>query len=308
MNIVFMGTPSFAVPSLKLLCDSGYDISAVVTVPDRQKGRGQKLQPSEVKIAANELGLKILQPEKLKDENFVKELKSLEPDLIIVTAFRILPPEVYKIPKYGSFNLHASLLPKYRGAAPINWAIINGEKETGVTTFFLQDKVDTGNIILQKRTDIADTDNFGTLYERLSQIGAELTIETVRSISEEKTEIQKQDDSLSSPAPKIFKDDCKINWNDLSDNIFNFIRGLSPYPTAFTFLDGKVLKIYDCEISSIQSEKPGIMFIKEKSLYISTKDNCLKINSLQLEGKKRMPASYFINSLDKTKEYIMAIP
>ena len=301
-----MGTPEFAVPSLKLLYQSSHEVIAVVTVPDKPKGRGQKLQFSEIKIAALDLGIKILQPEKLKDENFVNELKELAPDIIIVTAFRILPPEVYKIPKFGSFNLHASLLPKYRGAAPINWAIINGENETGVTTFFLQDKVDTGNIILQEKTEIQDLDNFGTMYEKLSVIGAELTIKTVERISEGNVEVQNQDDSLASPAPKIFKEDCKINWNDTAENIFNFIRGLSPYPTAFTQIDGKVLKIFESEKTSLQSAKPGVMFVKEKALYISAKDNCLKINSLQLEGKKRMPAADFINSLDKAKEYILS--
>ena len=298
-----MGTPDFAVPSLDLLIKKGHEILSVVTVPDKPKGRGQVLGISKVKEYAIEAGLPVLQPVKLKDEEFVKQIKDLDPDLIIVTAFRILPPEVYRIPKYGSFNLHASLLPKYRGAAPINWAIIKGEKETGVTSFFLQDKVDTGNIILQERTPISPTDNFGTLYERLSIMGAEVTLKTVEQIAEGKAEIQEQDDSLATPAPKIFKNDCVINWNDTAYNINNFIRGLSPYPTAFTHLDGKILKIFEAEKTEMKFESTNVMFVKEKTLYISANDFCLKIISLQLEGKKRMSAGDFMNSLDKNKVY-----
>lgn len=298
MKIVFMGTPEFAVPALNILLENNYDIPAVVTVPDKPKGRGLQMQFPAVKQFANENNLNILQPDSLKDESFINKLKSLNPDLIIVVAFRILPREVYSIPIIGSFNLHASLLPKYRGAAPINWALIKGEEQTGVTTFFLQDKVDTGNIILQKSIPIKSSDNAGTLHDKLSVLGSQTVLETVKLIETGKYSLQNQDDSLATRAPKIFKNDCRINWNQKSDHIHNFIRGLSPYPAAFSLLQGKQIKIYSSELTSMPvSALPGSAVISQNKLYVNTLDCLLEISELQLEGKKRITASDFINGL-----------
>ncbi len=299
-----MGTPQFAVPSLDILIKNGHEISAVVTVPDKPKGRGQKLGISEVKQYALDNNLKVLQPVKLRDENFLNELRELKPDLIIVVAFRILPSVIFDIPKYGIFNLHGSLLPKYRGAAPINWAIINGDKETGVTTFFLKEKVDTGNIILQEKLDIGENDTFGEIYDKLSLIGAGLVLETVREIEKGEVKIIEQKDEHSSPAPKIFKEDCRIDWSKTSEEIHNFIRGLSPHPTAWTTLEGKVLKIYLTMKTENESKSPAGTLIKEgKKLYVNTNDNTLEILELQLEGKKRVKAIDFLNGMDFSKEH-----
>ena len=298
-----MGTPEFAVPSLNILLENGYDVPAVVTVPDKKKGRGLKESYSDVKTFALEKGLRVLQPEKLKDEEFVKQLTEIQPDLIVVVAFRILPREVYTIPKLGSFNLHASLLPKYRGAAPINWAIINGEKESGVTTFFLQDKVDTGNIILQKKVRIDEDETAGTLHDKLSFIGEEAVLETVQKIESDSVQVSPQDDTLASPAPKIFKEDCKIDWSLPAEKIYNFIRGLSPYPTAWTTLDGANMKIYLAGMTEMQSDgEPGSVLIEGKNIFVNTADKKLEITELQLEGKKRIFASDFINGLRTTEE------
>lgn len=297
-----MGTPEFAVPSLNILLENGYEIPAVVTVPDRKKGRGLVESYSDVKKYALEKDLKVLQPEKLKDENFISELRALEPDLIVVVAFRILPSEVYTIPKLGSFNLHASLLPKYRGAAPINWAIINGEKETGVTTFFLQDKVDTGNIIIQRKVRIDEDETAGTLHDKLSYIGKEVVLETVKRIETDDVGVMPQDDALASPAPKIFKEDCKINWDAPADKVYDFIRGLSPYPTSWTTLDGKNVKIYLAgEIEMKSDSSPGTIHIDGKKIFVDTADEKLEITELQLEGKKRVFASDFVNGLRETE-------
>jgi len=301
-----MGTPQFAVPSLDILRKNGHDILAVVTVPDKPKGRRQKLGISDVKQYALDNNLKILQPVKLKDENFINGIKELNPDLIIVVAFRILPPAVYNIPKHGSFNLHASLLPKYRGAAPINWAIINGDKETGATTFFLQEKVDTGNIILQEKINIGENDTFGEIYENLSWIGARLVLETVSEIEKGEVKIQEQKDEHSSPAPKIFKEDCRIDWSKLSEEIHNFVRGLSPHPGAFTTLDGKVFKIYSALKTEIKSSSPAGTLMKEgKKLFVNTNDNLLEILELQPEGKKKMKAIDFLNGMNMGKEIVL---
>lgn len=299
-----MGTPQFAVPSLDILLKNGHEILSVVTVPDKPKGRGQKLGISEVKQFALENNLKVLQPVKLKDENFLNELKELQPDLIIVVAFRILPSVIFNIPKYGIFNLHGSLLPKYRGAAPINWAIINGDKETGVTTFFLKEKVDTGNIILQQKIEIGENDTFGEIYEKLSGIGAELVLKTVTQIEKGEVKIIEQKDEHSSPAPKIFKEDCRIDWSKSSEEIHNFVRGLSPYPTAFSTLDSKVLKIYLTLKTQVKSNSDkGILLKEGKKLFVNTNDNLLEILELQLEGKKRMNAINFLNGMDMGKEH-----
>ncbi len=299
-----MGTPQFAVPSLDVLIKNGHEILAVVTVPDKPKGRGQKLGISEVKQYALDNNLKILQPVKLRDENFLNELRELQPDLIIVVAFRILPSVIFDIPKYGIFNLHGSLLPKYRGAAPINWAIINGDKETGVTTFFLKEKVDTGNIILQEKLDIGENDTFGEIYDKLSGIGANLVLETVREIEKGEVKIMEQKDEHSTPAPKIFKEDCKIDWSKSSEEIHNFVKGLSPHPTAWSSLDGKILKIYLTMKTENKSNSPVGTLMKEgKKLFVNTNDNMLEILELQLEGKKRVKAIDFLNGMDMTSNH-----
>ena len=298
MNIIFMGTPEFAVPSLRILLNTHNKISAVVTVPDKPKGRGQQLAESEVKKFAVENGLNVLQPESLGHEEFINEIVSLEPDLIVVVAFRILPKSIFKIPKYGSINLHASLLPKYRGAAPINWAIIKGERETGVTTFFLQEKVDTGSIITQNKIDISTDDTAGTLHDKLKELGALTIYSTVNLIenTEGNPPVSKQNNSEATPAPKIFKEDCRINFDQSVDMVYDLIRGLSPYPGAFTEHNGKLLKIYSTVRSHWDSLKgPGRFFIKDDKLYVSCLNEFLEITELQIEGKRRMNVQEFLN-------------
>lgn len=298
MKIVFMGTPEFAVPSLKILNNSYHKISAVVTVPDKPKGRGQQLSESAVKKFAVEQGIDILQPESLKDEGFIDKLKEISPDLIVLVAFRILPKSIFKIPRYGSINLHASLLPKYRGAAPINWAVINGERETGVTTFFLQEKVDTGNIIMQRSIDIASDDNAGNVHDKLMQLGADTLFDTVELIENSggNVQVSKQINSEATAAPKIFKEDCRINFDRSVDKVYDFIRGLAPYPGAFTEYKGKTLKIFSTVKSRWDSLKgPGRFFIKEEKLYVSCLNEFLEITELQIEGKRRMNSREFLN-------------
>jgi methionyl-tRNA formyltransferase len=290
-----MGTPDFAIPSLKILLDNHYDIVSVVTVPDKPAGRGLQLSTSAVKQYALKQGLQILQPERMKDEYFIRQLTYLKPDIFVVVAFRILPPEVFQIPKLGSFNLHASLLPKYRGAAPINWAIIRGEKETGVTSFFLQEKVDTGNIILQARVPIGPDENAGELHDKLSDIGAEIVLHTVRLIEAGKISPKLQDDSLASIAPKIFKDHCKIDWDKPSVQIHDLIRGLSPRPGAFTVYDGRILKIYRSQFVDVDKKcTSGEVLQADNKLIIKTNDGAIELLDLQLEGKKRMSAEDFL--------------
>jgi methionyl-tRNA formyltransferase len=257
MNIVFMGTPDFAVPSLEILLKNGYHPVAVVTAPDKPRGRGQQVSFTPVKDCALQHSLPVLQPATLSDPAFISSLISLHPDLFIVVAFRILPAKVFLIPGKGAFNLHASLLPKYRGAAPINWAIINGEKESGVTTFFLREKVDTGNIILQARIAIHDSMNAGELHDILSEVGAEIVLQSIRLIELGKAAPRVQDDTLSSPAPKIFKDDCRIDWSKSAAKVHNFIRGLSPYPAAWTMHGGTMLKVYKSEKTEDGTQETG---------------------------------------------------
>jgi methionyl-tRNA formyltransferase len=298
MNIIFMGTPLFAAASLKILLNSHHKISAVVTVPDKAKGRGLKLSQSEVKKFALQNDLDVLQPLSLKDKHFIKELKSLEPDLIVVVAFRILPKEIFNIPKYGSINLHASVLPQYRGAAPINWAIINGEKETGVTTFFLEDKVDTGNIILQNYCDISKEDDAGSLHDKLMELGALTVYSTVNLIesSEGNPPVMKQNEFEASPAPKIFKDNCLIKWNEPAEKVYDFIRGLSPYPCAFTNIKKNPLKIFKTVRSHRDNTgKPGSFSVRDGKIFVSCIDEKLEIVELQMGGKRRMSAADFLN-------------
>lgn len=304
MKIIFMGTPKFAVPSLDILIKNNFDIISVVTAPDKKKGRGQIINHSEIKKFALSKNLNVLQPDNLSTPEFISNLKSLKPDLIVVVAFRILPEEIFTIPSHGSFNLHASLLPKYRGAAPVNWALINGEKQTGVTTFFLEKKVDTGNIILQKKITIDDSDNSGTLHDKLSLLGSQTVLETVMLIADGNTVTSGQDNSKSSPAPKIFKENCIISWNDESIKIHNLIRGLSPYPAAFTKLENKIIKIFNSNLTKIKSSSaPGELLINDKKLFVNTKDFLIEILELQTEGKKRISSADFINGLDKHKKF-----
>ncbi len=295
MKIVFFGTPEFAIPSLKILIENNYNVVAVVTVPDKEKGRGLKVEPSPIKKFALENKLNVIQPENLKDENFHNQLKELKPDLGIVVAYRILPVEVYTIPVYGTFNLHASLLPKYRGAAPIQWALINGEKVTGVTTFFLQQKVDTGNIILQKEVAIDDEDNFYSLHNKLAQIGAELVLETVKRIESGNFEVKQQNEMEATLAPKITKEICRIKWNQSAIQIHNLIRGLSPVPGAFTVLGEKIYKIYKSKIiESASQQSPGNILIDNENLLVNTNDKLISILEIQPESKKKMTVKEFL--------------
>ena len=297
MRIVFMGTPEFAIPSLKILLENQYEVMAAVTAPDKPRGRGQRLSSPPVKEFASKHSLAVFQPLSLKDKEFVNQIVQLSPDLIAVVAFRILPREVFEIPRYGSFNLHASLLPKYRGAAPINWAIIKGEKETGVTTFLLQEKVDTGSIILQARVKIGKDETAGELHDRLAAVGAEIVLQTVRLIELGKAKPHAQDESLASPAPKIHREMCRIDWAKTAQEVHNFVRGLSPDPCAFTFHNGKLLNIYRTKKTGVKVHEasPGLVVSKtDKELQVVTEDEALAIEELQLEGKKRMQIEEFL--------------
>lgn len=299
MKIIFMGTPGFAIPSLTAINESKHELVCVVTVPDKKKGRGQSMSYSDVKKYAIEKNIEVLQPEDLSDFNFINRLRALKPDLIIVVAFRILPEIIFDIPANGIFNLHASLLPKYRGAAPINRALINGETETGVTTFFLKKKVDTGNIILQDKISILPEDDAGSLHDRLSKLGADAVMKTIELIENKSFTLMYQDDSSATKAPKIFKEDCQINWSNDSVKIHNQIRGLSPYPAAFTHYNNKSIKIFKSNLTDLKSDsQPGEFLITGKKLYVSTRDNLLELSELQPEGKKRMSAKDFINGLN----------
>ena len=295
MNLIFMGTPDFAIPSLNKLTESKHNISAIVTAPDKERGRGKKVSYTPVKEFAIEKNIRVLQPEKLKNNlHFVEELKSLNADLFVVVAFKILPPEVFEIPKHGSFNLHASYLPKYRGAAPIQWALINGDSQTGLTTFKLAAKVDTGSIYLQKEVEIFPEDNFGTLHDKLSELGADIVLETINLIENGSFELQKQDDSLATPAPKITKEICKIGWNKSATEIHNLIRALSPYPAAFFSFNDKVIKIYQSEVIYRDDLKPFEIIQSKNELIIGCGKNSIRILQLQQEGKKRMGIEEFL--------------
>lgn len=297
-RIVFMGTPEFASESLRRLVAEGYNIVAVVTTPDKPAGRGQKMHRSDVKLTAEALGLPVLQPEKLRNEAFLASLRALQPDLGVVIAFRMLPEVVWAMPRLGTFNLHASLLPEYRGAAPINWAIINGENRTGVTTFLLNHEIDKGAIIAQRQTDIAPEDNVGTLYDRLMLMGSELVVETVeRVVSGDYAAVEQMhiDESTLKPAPKIFKDDCKIDWLRRGKDIVNLVRGLSPYPAAWTpvYRDGEEcgsIKLYGVRFEA--DDKTGrvgdVVTDMRSYLGVRCRDGVIYLDDLQLAGKKRM--------------------
>ena len=292
MNIIFMGTPEFAVPSLVEI-HKHHNILAVVSVPDREKGRGRKLSFSPVKEKALELGLKVLQPEKLKDEDFVNTVKSLHPDIICVIAFRILPPEVYELAKIASFNIHGSLLPKFRGAAPINRAIMAGEKLTGLTSFILKNKVDTGDILLRKEFEIAENMTAGELHDALMPMAAELSLETINLLGSNSYKTLAQNDEEASPAPKIFREECKIDCNKNVVDAKNFIHGLSPYPAAFVTIQDIEIKILKVEISEKNIEKGTYQI--EKEFLIGFNDGTLKVLLLKPQGKSEMNVSDFLN-------------
>lgn len=296
LRIIFMGTPEFAVPSLEILVENKFLVVAVITAPDKPQGRGQKLTYSPVKECASNHNIPILQPTNLKSPEFLEELKNYNANLQIVVAFRMLPEVVWAMPALGTFNLHASLLPQYRGAAPINWAIINGEKETGATTFFLKHEIDTGSIIFQEKEPISDTDDVGSLYERLMHKGAKLVLKTVRAIEKgDYPSIPQVAQGESKHAPKIFKETCQINWDQPSASIRNFVRGLSPYPSAWSVLNGKTFKVYRCSLANTNNHAATgeIQTDNKTYLHVKSKDGWIAIDELQPEGKKRMTVSDF---------------
>ena len=314
LRIVYMGTPDFAVESLRCLVEGGYNVVGVITMPDKPIGRhGSVLQPSPVKQYAMEQGLKVLQPEKLKDETFIEELRSLNADLQIVVAFRMLPEVVWSMPRLGTFNLHASLLPQYRGAAPLNWAIINGETETGITTFFLKHEIDTGKVIQQVRIPIEDTDNVGIIHDKLMMLGGKLVTETVDNILAGTIHPVEQDTMEEGtplkPAPKIFRETCQINWEEKNTKqIYDFIRGLSPYPAAWTTIqspNGKTseVKIYEAIKEFVNDQNPiGTLVSDGKThLKVRTSDGYIGIKTLQLSGKKRMAVNEFLRGFKYEK-------
>lgn len=305
LRIVYMGTPDFAVEPLKKLVEGGYNVVGCITMPDKPAGRGHKIQFSPVKEYAIEKGIPLLQPEKLKDETFQTDLKAWNADLQIVVAFRMLPESVWNMPRLGTFNLHASLLPQYRGAAPINWAVINGEKETGVTTFFLTHDIDTGNIILQEKTKIDESDNVGTVHDRLMTIGAELVTKTVDkildgSVTTTQQSVLYKDLSELKPAPKIFKETCKIDFNEKAQRIHNLVRGLSPYPAAWCELldqegNATAIKVFETEIlDSKTGGEPGTFTYDKKSIDVTTGEGTIRIKTLQYPGKKRLSTEEFL--------------
>ena len=298
-----MGTPEFAVATLKQLHKSEYEVITVVTAPDRPAGRGLNLKVSAVKEYALSINVPILQPKNLKSPEFIGKLKELNADLNIVVAFRMLPEAVWGLPRLGSINLHASLLPQYRGAAPINWVIINQEKETGLTTFFIRQKIDTGDIILQVKSKIDKDETAGSLHDKLMEKGAELVIHTLDKVASNNfTKLTQTETGELKNAPKIFKDDCRISWKNSAKEIDHFIRGLDPYPIAWTVLNNKTLRIYKGRISDVSLNiKPGELICKDKKIIVGTKNGVFELLILQLEGKKKMTSNEFLNGLNINK-------
>ncbi len=295
MNIVFMGSPEFAIPSLEKLFNSHHTISAVVSNVDKRRGRGSQTAPTPVKARALELGLKVIEVEDLRSKDFANELKELDADLFVVVAFRVLPVSVLEIPKIGSVNLHASLLPKYRGAAPIHWAVMNGEEKTGCTIFFLDEKVDTGNVILQKELFIDSNETTGEVYTRLMEEGSNALLDAVNSIENKSYTLLQQDDSKATPAPKLFKDDCHVHFNEPAESVHNKIRGLSPFPTAWAMWNGQKFNMYSSKLGPIANVDPGELFEREGKLLVGCKDGTVELLEVQVPGKKRMNAEEFLN-------------
>lgn len=303
-TVIFFGTPEFAVESLMQIYKAGYEIKAVVTAPDKPAGRGMQIQFSDVKKAALELGLPVLQPEKLKNPEFLADLAAYDADIFVIIAFRMLPREVWGMPPLGTFNLHASLLPDYRGAAPINWAVINGDSETGVTTFFLQHQIDTGDILFQEKIKIGEDENVGSVYDRLMKLGADLTVKTLDSISAGTiTPVPQSDIEAKAQrlAPKILKETSRIDWNKNSAVIHNLVRGMSPYPGAWTEMTAggspvKLIKIYKTSKTDIMSENPdpGKLTVENGKLFVDTADKKLEILEIQQQGKKKMSVSEYL--------------
>ncbi len=320
IRIVFMGTPDFAVESLKALVEKGYQVAGVITAPDKPAGRGRQLSESAVKKYAVENNLKVLQPEKLKNPEFIAELQNLKADLQIVVAFRMLPEMVWAMPPMGTFNLHASLLPQYRGAAPLNWAIINGETETGVTTFLLSHEIDTGRIIFQEKVKIGENDTIGDLHDKLMNIGAGLVLKTVDVLAEGLAQTIDQEQLIDNPerirqAPKIFKDDCRIDWTNDTESVRNLIRGLSPYPAAWTELfhpdksESLTAKIYAAsrDNSSLPAAPGSIQTDGKKFLRIACPDGWLSVSDIQLSGKKRMKIDELLRGFQNMAEWRIKI-
>jgi len=296
MKVVFFGTPEFAVASLKSILDAGFNVVGIVTMPDKPAGRGMHLQQSAVKKFAVENNLKVLQPEKLKDIEFISELKSLNADIQVVIAFRMLPEIVWNMPRFGTMNLHASLLPDYRGAAPINHAIINGESKTGVTTFFLKHEIDTGDILLQKEVEITPSMNAGELHDKLMEVGARLVVDSLKMVEKGNSGTNPQSGESIKFAPKIFKDHCKIDWDKSCNEIFNLVRGLSPYPAALTDFNGKILKVFESKPEIMQHEMVAGTFVSDNKTFlkVACMDGFVHLLDVQIESKKRMKIDEFL--------------
>ena len=303
LRIVFMGTPDFAVASLNALVEANYNIVAVITAPDKPAGRGRKINQSAVKKYAVSKDIRVLQPPNLKNPDFLDELEGLKANLQIVVAFRMLPKQVWAMPELGTFNLHASLLPNYRGAAPINWAIINGDRKTGVTTFFINEDIDTGAIIKQESTEITETMTAGELHDRLMELGSKTVVQTVEMIQKGNIDPIKQEEGNFSPAPKLNKENCRIQWNQSLEQVFNQIRGLNPYPGAWTILKNNdmeiEIKIYNGQkIAEEHKMSPGSILVSKKKLRIATKNGFLDITDLKMAGKKRMDVISLLNGYE----------
>ncbi len=298
MDIVFMGSPEFALPSLQQIHNSSHTIKAVVSNVDKRRGRGGKTTPTPVKAKALELGLPVIEIENLKSPEFSEQLEELNADLFVVVAFRILPKTVLEIPKIGSVNLHASLLPKYRGAAPIHWAIINGEEETGCTVFFLDEKVDTGNILIQQKTKIGSNETTGQLYERLKKMGSKLLLTSIEKIDSGEYSLAEQDDELASPAPKLFREDCHVDFNQPVEVVHNKIRGLSPFPTAWANWNGQKFNMYQSKPGIDVNKIPGELIVQNEQLFVGCKKGTIELLEVQLPGTKRLPAEDFIRGYE----------
>lgn len=300
MKIVFMGSPDFAIPSLVKLYESPHEIVSVVSNIDKRRGRGAGTSPTPVKAKALDYELPVIGVENLNDKGFAEQLKALEADLFVVVAFRILPKHILEIPGKGSVNLHASLLPKYRGAAPIHWAVMNGEEKTGCTVFFLDEKVDTGSIIRQEETAIGPNETTGDVYNRLKHLGSKVLLESVNEIEDGSYSLIPQDDSKATPAPKLFKEDCKIDFNNTAREVHNKIRGLSPFPTAWAELDDLKFNMYRSRIASTGKLKPGQIDIEDENMMAGTKDRDIILEEVQIQGKRKMSGKDFMNGYSGT--------